>query len=63
MSSKFKQQCKIQTGKTEPSIPKDICPACQQEYLKNLYERTSVGKKRNWVKKAIFCKCGFIKLI
>jgi uncharacterized protein with PIN domain len=61
MTTKFKQQGKIQTGKTEPSIPKKICPACNDEYLKNLYERVCEGKKRSWIHRAYRCpKCGKI---
>jgi len=64
MNTKFKQQGKIQTGKTEPSIPKSVCQVCHEEYLKFLYERVSNGKKKNWIPRATRCpKCGDIREI
>jgi hypothetical protein len=53
-----------QQGRGKTGELKILCPACNDDYLKYLYEHVSFEKKRNWIPKATLCpKCGDIKKI
>lgn len=51
-----KQQSRIQPGKTEPSQPKEECPACKIEYLENWYvHKKNKEGKWGWIVKGKYC--------
>jgi|GEM_PF-5011068 len=56
--SKKPRQGRIQTGKENPSEPKDICEKCGNQYLEVWYVR----KRGQFRRKGLYCpddECGY----